>query len=122
MRADPSHGFTLIEVLVALSVLSIAAMALLNVQGAGAGVSASVREKLFAEIVAENRMIEAVSAVDDGPAGVTSGEEVLAGQTWLWRQTIAPTSDSDIRRIHIAVSGGADDSPVTGLTGFRGLK
>jgi len=122
MRADTSRGFTLVEVLVALGVLSIAAVALLNVQGAGAGVSASVREKLFAEIVAENRMIEAMTAVDDGAAGVSTGEESLAGQTWYWRQTIAPTSDRDIRRIDVAVSLGAEAAPVASLSGFRGLK
>jgi general secretion pathway protein I len=119
---NPARGFTLVEVLVALGVLSIAALALLNVQGAGASVSSTVRDRLLAEIVAENVLIEAVSTPDEAVLGEAAGEVVLAGQSWHWRKTTAATSDRDIRRIDVVVGRGPEDAAVAALTAFRGLK
>lgn len=115
-----TKGFTLVEVLVALSVLSIAAIALLKVQSASATVSFSVRERLFAEIVAENVMVEAVTTpetVEDG-----AGDAALAGQSWHWTREIRATTDRDIKSVIVSVSHTAGALPVATLTAFRGAR
>lgn len=116
------QGFTLVEVLVALSVLSIAVVALLNVQGESAVTASAVRDRLLAEITAENVLVETVSAPEDVAIGVVAGESVVAGQTWNWTQTIAATGDRDIKRIDVIVRKLSNESPMATMTAFRGRK
>ncbi|MDX1580712.1 MAG: type II secretion system minor pseudopilin GspI, partial [Alphaproteobacteria bacterium] len=51
-------GFTLIEMLVALGVFSIAVIALLNVQSQSVRTLSEIELRAFAHIVADNRMVE----------------------------------------------------------------
>jgi general secretion pathway protein I len=115
-----SRGFTLVEVLVALSVLSIAVVALIKVQGESAAAASATRARLLAQIVAENQMVETVSAVETSTLGTTTGEVRLAGQAWTWTREIAKTGDRDITRIDIAVRGAQEDNVLATLAGFRG--
>lgn len=115
-----ARGFTLIEVLVALSVLSIAVVALVKVQGESAATASAARARLLAQIVAENRMVEAVATPEELIAGTTTGEVRLAGQAWTWTQDFADTSDREISRIDIAVRGPEGDTVLATLAGFKG--
>lgn len=117
-----ARGFTLVEVLVALGVLSIAVVALVKVQGESAAAASAARARLMAQIVAENRMVETMSAVEAPVAGATTGEERLAGQTWTWTQEIAETGNRDITRIDVAVRGPEGDTVLATLAGFKGPK
>lgn len=117
-----ARGFTLIEVLVALSVLSIAVVALIKVQGESAAAASATRARLFAQIVAENQMVDAVSAVETPVTGSSSGQVVLAGQSWTWTKDVARTGDRDITRIDIAVRGAEGETVLAKLSGFKGPK
>jgi len=117
-----SRGFTLVEVLVALSVMSIAVLALLNVQGASATVSSGMRDRLLAEIVAGNVLVEAVAMPGDLVGGQTSGDTTAAGQPWYWTRTVSTTSERDIQRIVVAVRGAPEDSATAVVTAFRGTR
>jgi general secretion pathway protein I len=117
-----SRGFTLVEVLVALSVMSIAVLALLNVQGASATVSSGMRDRLLAEIVAGNVLVEAVAMPGDLVGGQTSGNTTAAGQPWYWTRTVSTTSERDIQRIVVAVRGAPEDSATAVVTAFRGTR
>ena len=117
-----TRGFTLIEVLVALSVLSIGVIALLKVQGESAATASAVRERLFAEIIAENVMVETVTSPDPLQPGATGGEAALSGKAWRWTKTITPTGDRAITRIEVAVKPAAGDGVLASLIAFRGDK
>lgn len=120
-RKDPEAGFTLIEMVVALGVLSIGVVALLNLTGETVRTAAAVRENVMAGIVAENRMIETVIAAETPEFGSDSGKADMAGRTWRWRRQVQPTQDESMARIEVRVSpaDGAGDS--AHLTGFRGI-
>lgn len=95
-------GFTLIEMLVALAVFSLAAMALLNLAGENTRSAARVETRTLGGMVAENLAVEAAVAPTIGE-GEASGDVELAGRRWAWTRTVAPTSDPDVLRIDIRV-------------------
>jgi general secretion pathway protein I len=102
MRAE--RGFTLIEVMVALAVFSLAVMALVRLQGAtirGAGV---LDRTLLAQTVARNVAIEAVTDPRPPLPGQSRGVEANGGATWTWVRSVTPTGGTGIFRIDVAVA------------------
>ena len=98
------HGFTLIEIMVALAVFSLAAMALVRLEGAtirGAGV---LDRTLLAQSVARNVAIEAVTDAQAPASGTTRGVDANGGRPWTWTRTVTPTGDPRIVRIDVAVA------------------
>jgi general secretion pathway protein I len=95
-------GFTLIELLVALAVFSLAALALLNLAGENTRSAARVETRTLGGVVAENLAVEAMIA-PQLPEGLTSGAAPLAGRSWRWTRTVAPTDDPDLLRVDIQV-------------------
>ena len=63
--ADPARqGFSLVELLVALAVFSLAAMALLNLSGENTRSAARVEDRTLGGVVAENLAVEAAVTPD----------------------------------------------------------
>ena len=58
-RRSAEQGFTLVEMLVALAIFSLAALALLRLGGATAANSARLGEQALAQMVARNLAVEA---------------------------------------------------------------
>lgn len=114
-------GFTLAEVLVSLGVFSIAAMALLNLKGESALTVSRLEARTLAGVVAENRMIEVMSARQAPGLGVRRGEVRMAGRVWGWSETVFATDDANLRRVEIAVAL-KEEGEVASLTAFRSLK
>jgi general secretion pathway protein I len=105
-RVDPhagDAGFTLIEVLVALAIFSLAALALLRLQGAALATTAGLDERAIAGIVAQNLAIEAMVAPQPPGFGTTSGEETNGGRAWRWTRSVDRSPDPRLQRIEIAV-------------------
>lgn len=109
-------GFTLIEILVALAVFSLAALALLNLSGENTRSAARVEARTLGGVVAENVAVEAAIAqtLSDGE---TSGATRLAGREWRWSRTAAPTEDPGIQRIDVRITG--DEGQVADRVLFR---
>ena len=95
-------GFTLIEMLVALAVFSLAAMALLNLSGENTRSAARVETRTLGGVVAENLAVEAATLPSIGE-GTASGQVELAGRRWTWTRAVAAT-DAGMLRIDIRVS------------------
>ncbi len=55
------QGFTLIEMLVALAIFSLAALALLRLEGATVSNTARLHEQALAQVVARNIAVEALT-------------------------------------------------------------
>ncbi|MFC3710939.1 type II secretion system minor pseudopilin GspI [Sphingoaurantiacus capsulatus] len=112
MRDD---GFTLVEVLVALAIFSLAALALLRLQGAAFGTVAHLDEKAIGGIVARNVAVEVLTDVSPPAVGKESGVERNAGRDWAWVREVKSTADTRLQRIDIAVmnSAGTNVAAVT---------
>lgn len=109
-------GFTLVEMLVALAVFSLAAMALLNLSGENTRSAARVETRTLGGVVAENVAVEAAVAMQL-PEGETSGRTELAGRAWRWTRTVLATDDPDILRIEVRVQD--DEGQAADRTLFR---
>jgi len=94
-------GFTLIEMLVALSVFSIAALALLRLDSFAIATTADLDSRLIAQIVVQNEA--ALLATDTGSIvrGTSSREVTNGGRLFGVRQTVAPTDDPRLVRIDV---------------------
>ena len=114
-------GFTLLEVLVALTIVAVALGAIIRASGQSTGNLVYVRDKIVAAWVAENRIAEAMLADEWPPVGSQSGSEEMLGQEWNWDVQVSVTADPDLRRLDVSVSHAADeDSPLVTLSAFRG--
>lgn len=99
------HGFTLLETLVALSVLSIAALAMVRLDAFAVRSASQLSASSMAQVVAGNAATDALT----DPAVPSSGSETVrnGGQTWQVARTVSPLGDAGAMRIDIAVRGTA---------------
>lgn len=108
-RRSADGGFTLIEMLVALSVFSLAVLALLNLSGENARTAALVHEQVLAGVVADNRAVESLVLPLADLAAAGEGVEEAGGSPWRWRRTLVDTADPAIVRVDVEV--GHPDTP-----------
>lgn len=112
------NGFSLVELLVALAVFSLAAMALLNLAAENTRTAAHVENRALAAIVAENRAVELLISPAPLEPGVDEGRQTLAGREWRWRRTVSATARPEIMRID--VEAGAEGEAGAHISVFRG--
>jgi general secretion pathway protein I len=112
VRPD-QQGFTLIEMLVALSILSLAALALLKLTGTTATNGAVLEEQALAQIVARNIAVETLSDPVPPSLGTTSGEVLNAGRRWRWSRGVARSPEARIQQIEIRVAGARGAAALT---------
>ena len=100
-----TNGFTLIEMMVALSVFSLAALAMVHLQGYSVRTAATLSDSSLAWHVAQNLAVERLSAPIAPAIGSEEGEVENGGRRWLWKVVTDKTEDARLVTIDIAVSG-----------------
>lgn len=104
-----ARGFTLIEVLIAVTILAIAMGAVISGMARYAANAGALREKTVALWVAHNRLSE-IDLEPGWPAlGKSDGEVEMAGVDWRWFVTVSETPDPDVRRVEIRVQAAGRD-------------
>lgn len=111
-------GFTLIEMLVALAVFSLAALALLRLEGATLASTYELDRRTIAQIVARNVAAETLTDPAAPALGATSGETANAGVMWRWTRDTARVGDQRVVRVDISVADAAGQA-MAGLTIVR---
>lgn len=106
------RGFTLIEIMVALAVFALAAMALMRLEGQTIRSTGILRDTWLAQAVARNVAVEAVTEPQP-PAAQAGGVEQQGGQPWRWTRTARPVGDAGVMRVDVAVAD-ARGGPVIG--------
>jgi general secretion pathway protein I len=101
----PRNGFTLLEIMVALAIFSIAALAMVRLQGYSVRSTANLRDSSMAWQVARNVAVEILSNPTPPTLGETRGEEANGGQNWIWTATTSRTDDSRLVTVEIDVVG-----------------
>jgi general secretion pathway protein I len=102
------RGFTLLEILVAITVLALALTAIISGGSSYARSAASLRDKTLALWVARNRLAE-IDLVPIWPPNGTSNDDVqMGGVTWTWTLNVQGTQDPTLRRVDINVQKKSD--------------
>jgi general secretion pathway protein I len=109
LRRDPlsQRGFTLIEMLVALAIFSLAALALLRLEGATLFSTQRLADTTIAQIVARNLAVGLLTDPRPPAFGTDTGEVTNAGATWRWTRETKRTDDVRIVRIDLSVTDAA---------------
>ena len=98
------NGFTLIEMLVALAVFGLAALALIRLEGATLRNTAALESHSIGQIVANNLAVTALSDPQPPSIGTSAGTIENGGRQWRWQRAVRRTADSGIVRIDISVA------------------
>ena len=115
---DTEAGFTLLEMLVALAIFSLAALALLRLEGATVANTARLQEQAIAQIIARNIAVETMSDPVPPAYGRESGVAVNAGRSFGWTRETGRSPEPRIQQISIGVR--SQSGPETAaLTIFR---
>jgi general secretion pathway protein I len=119
--SSPDHretGFTLIEMLVALAIFSLAALALLRLEGATAANTVRLEDQAMAQIVARNIAVETMTDPIAPSLGQASGHVENGGRRWAWTRLVALSPEPRIQMVTISVRSMAGPEAAT-LTVFR---
>ncbi len=118
-RCGRRAGFTLVEVLVALAIISIALLASLRVAGGGTNSVGELRARLLAGWVAENILAEQRARGDWLPLGIQRGTGRQGGLEFAWREEVIATPNPAFRRVDVFVFAAPEESrSLARLTGF----
>ena len=112
-------GFTLVEVLVALAIISIALLAALRVAGGGTNSVGELRARLLAGWVAENVLAEQHARGEWPSLGMQRGTQRQGGIEFTWREEVIATPNVSFRRVDIRVFTAPEEAHAFAhLTGF----
>ena len=118
-QSKKSFGFTLIEVMLAMAVFSIAGVALLSAATNNARNIGYLEDKMFANWVAANQLVATHLVETWPPKNKLKGEVELAGRVWFWQQKVMKTTDKEMRAIVMEIRLKKDDElPFSSLTTY----
>jgi general secretion pathway protein I len=122
-------GFTLLEVLVALTIFATVAATLLTATASSARNAARLEEKTLAGWIADNQLGELLLQRPYPAPGLKQRDVSYAGRDWQVQEEISSTSDATLRRVTlwVAPSNPQDNSDIQAraslvVSGFIGVR
>jgi general secretion pathway protein I len=125
MRSGPttSRGFTLVEVLVALTVVALGLTALMVAVSGTARTSGYLRDKTIAQWIALNRLTQVRLMVNKLGDNQDTGQLDFAGRKWHYDTRYFNTQFQSMKRVEVRVYPGdanTKSNPIARSTGFMG--
>jgi general secretion pathway protein I len=125
----PSRGFTLVEVLVALTLLAVLGFTVTSRVGDVVNQTFSLERRTVAHWVAENQVNRLRMVVAEEPAPLSTGRSrerlLMAGREWVVETEIQETESPLMRRVEIRVlelsSSGDEVGPLDTVVAFLGV-
>ncbi len=103
-KADSRQkGFTLIEMMVALAVFGLAALALLRLIGISVTSEQQIASRTLGQITAQNLAVEWMTDPAPPALGKSAGSVTNGGLAMRWQREVKKTADSRLIRIDVVV-------------------
>lgn len=116
----PGTGFTLIEVMVALVIVSLALAGIAASMGQMIDTANTMRDRTFASWIAQNQIAEMRLAGVIPEVGESSDEVEFANTTWVWTADVSETGVENLLKVEVSVSYAGSDDRIRQVTGFIG--
>lgn len=114
------RGFTLLEVMIALLVITLGMGAVINTTTESSWKSSILKEKTIAGWVAQNQLALYRAKRTWTNAKTQSGDVEMANTEWSWELKVSATDDPSLRRLDIEVTLKDEDAIKASFTGFIG--
>lgn len=118
MMKQNNSGFTLIEVLIALAIVSISLGALISISSQDISRAERMQKNMIANWVAQNQITEHRLSNKKIKVGSTKGSILFAKYDWEWELSVSKTSVDNLYRMDINVSELNKNIVSRNLTGF----
>ena len=116
-RLPPGQeGFTLVEVLVALVILAVAAAGLIGAAEAHVDSIRALEDRAAAQWVAENRIAEITVSRDPSPAPRASVQ--MLGRSWSVEVAQRPSDDPELQAMTVSVATEERPEPLVTMNFF----
>jgi len=122
MTRHQQTGFTLLEVIVALVILTLTMSGLVKSMGDGANNQLAIEDRTFAQWVALNQMAKMQLVQLHVSVGASNGSEEMAGREWVWEQLIESTSDPSVVRIVVTAGREGQSQELARTVGYLWIK
>lgn len=118
-KHNKNSGFTLIEVMVALTIIAISLGALLSTSGSQASNVTYLKQKTLAHWVAVNELTQIRIGKEFPDVGDKKGSTKMAGFEWHWVRTTKKTEDPNALEVTFTLYTDEDHSKnLTSLIGY----
>ena len=97
------RGFTLIEIIIALVVISVALGAVIATTGNSVKHGAHIKEKTIALWVAQNTIADILIKKNWLSTGIKSQDVNMAGRQWFIKNNVIQTPDNNIRKMEVSI-------------------
>jgi general secretion pathway protein I len=113
-------GFTLLEVMVALVIVSLALAGVAASMGQMIDTANTMRDRTFASWIAQNKIAEFRLSGTMPEVGESSGEVDYANTVWAWTANVSETGVENLMKVDVTVTYAGFDDRIRQVTGFIG--
>lgn len=119
MPLKSNRGFTLLEVLVALTIIAITLGAVIKTASDQTANTSYLKEKAIGHWVAMNALNQLLLEQDWPSLGKSTDSATMASHEWYWQREVEKTPSPDSRKIIYRVFSDSDfQQQVTSLVGY----
>lgn len=117
-RINTNAGFTLIEVLIALAILSISLTAIIKSTSQNIKDTVYLQDKTIANWVGMNALNEARLGITKPATSPTPQDTGMLGEQWTTETNYAASKNPHIRELHVVVKKKGSGKKLITLTGY----
>lgn len=119
-RRKRTGGFTLVEVMVALSIFSLAVVGLMSAQTTSIKTVTLLDDRAYAEIVADNILV--ATSIDPAQLelGYSRGQQQVRDRMFNWVRNVRPSGQAGLVLVEVDVRVAGQDHVLYSISGFRG--